>query len=443
MSYAERMARELRHYEETTEVHDLPPAFHYWSNRYVRPQLESLGFASPDDFLLRSAAKALERGGELLSIGSGNADLELRLARQLAQKGQRDFRIHCLEINPAMSERGRAAAQAEGLAEHLLFHAEDFNHWRAQRIAALPSSNWTGFDAVWANQSLHHVVELEHLLDEAAASLRPTGVFLVSDMIGRNGHQRWPTALKMVQEFWRELPPSYRWNRAFGVNEEWFQDRDCASHSFEGIRAQDILPLLSERFGFELFFAFGNVMDIFVDRTFGGHFQVEREWDRDFLDRVARRDQEAIEGGILPPTHLLARLRLDKAQYPLPTHVAGPSPAQCLAAMEREQQLPAATTTKDPYLWDAWPHDPRVELQQAAKGLARLARDRETFQLQAAHLATELQARTEWAQDMEQQRDTAMAYVQSLERDVAERTAWAQGLDRENLQLSAHIQRLE
>ena len=53
--------------------------------------------------------------------------------------------------------------------------------------------------------------------------------------------------------------------------------------SFEGIRAQDILPLLVERFTFDEFIGFGNVIDPFVDRSFGPNFdiaspKISRSW---------------------------------------------------------------------------------------------------------------------------------------------------------------------
>jgi hypothetical protein len=57
---------------------------------------------------------------------------------------------------------------------------------------------------------------------------------------------------------------------------------------FEGIRSQDILPLLLEYFHFEVFIPYGNVIDPFIDRTFGPNFDSSREWDRDFHRRGSR-----------------------------------------------------------------------------------------------------------------------------------------------------------
>ena len=68
-----------------------------------------------------------------------------------------------------------------------------------------------------------------------------------------------------MHEFWRKLPPSYRFNRKLERYEEMFLNYDCSADGFEGIRSQDILPLLLENFHFHVFIALAN-----VDRTFCG-----------------------------------------------------------------------------------------------------------------------------------------------------------------------------
>src|SRR6266849_2532766 len=44
-TYGTRIAAEKDIYRDCLEVHSLPEIFHYWSNRYVRPKLEALGFS--------------------------------------------------------------------------------------------------------------------------------------------------------------------------------------------------------------------------------------------------------------------------------------------------------------------------------------------------------------------------------------------------------------
>jgi hypothetical protein len=135
-------------------------------------------------------------------------------------------------------------------------------------------------------------------------------------MIGRNGHQRWPEALTFVNRFWRELPRQYTYNHALKRFEKEYANFDCSVDSFEGIRAQDILPLLVQRFHFDLFIGFGNVVDVFVDRAFGPNFDPERQWDRDFIDRVHAVDVEQMEQGTLKPTHMYAALTKRAPEHP-------------------------------------------------------------------------------------------------------------------------------
>lgn len=174
------------------------------------------------------------RTSRFLSLGSGNCDLEIQIVSELVSRGKSDFTIECLDINEAMLERGREAAERAGIERHLTFTCGDFNSWKP----------CTHYESVVAIQVLHHVVELEQLFAAIKSALRETGSFVVSDMIGRNGHLRWPEALELVQEFWRSLPPSYRYNQQLRRYEEEFEDWDCSQEGFEGIRSQDILPLL-------------------------------------------------------------------------------------------------------------------------------------------------------------------------------------------------------
>ena len=82
----------------------------------------------------------------------------------------------------------------------------DLNNWKATGDA----------DIYLAIHSLHHVVELEHLYEQAARSLDPDGVMLVNDMVGRNGHVRWPEAGAILNRIWSDLPDRYRLNQLFG-----------------------------------------------------------------------------------------------------------------------------------------------------------------------------------------------------------------------------------
>lgn len=303
--YARRVDAERKAYENNTEVHDLPPICFYWLKRYILPQLASLGCTSADEFFLNNVERAYQRANagtrRFLSIGAGNCDTEIRMAAALRERGAEDFVIDCLDLNEAMLGRGKAAAADSGLGRHIEPVSGDLNSWQPAR----------GYDAVLANQVLHHVVGLESLFDGIRDSLRPGGSIIVSDMIGRNGHRRWPEALGPVDQFWNELPERYRYNRQLRRQETTYPDWDCAVDGFEGIRSQDVLPQLLGRFRFEWFYAFSNVADPFIDRGYGPNFDAEAEWDRAFIDRVHAFDENEIVAGRIKPTHMLAVLGKD------------------------------------------------------------------------------------------------------------------------------------
>jgi SAM-dependent methyltransferase len=304
--YRFRTLTERLRFGKCASVHELPAIFHYWSNRYLRPKLEMFGVSHPEAFFRKymDLCRSANPGGphRFVSIGAGDCEIEIGLAVALAKAEGPHFVIECLDVNKGVLERGKAKASAAGVAQHIAITPTDLNRWRPT----------TRYDAVIANQSLHHIVELEALFDTVATGLAPHGLFIVSDMIGRNGHMRWPEALSIVEEFWEELPDAYRFDRQTNHQERQFPNRDYASRGFEGIRAQDILPLLVERFAFDVFIGFANVIDPFIDRSFGPNFSVDLDRDRDFIDRVHARDATAIASGAITPTHMMAAMCVGK-----------------------------------------------------------------------------------------------------------------------------------
>lgn len=306
-----KLREEVGIFRDKDEVHDLPPIFHYWSNKYLRPVLEEQGFSNPHQFLAKFLHESAARTGVdhpiFLSVGAGNCDTEVRVAKLLRERGMHDFTIHCLDLNASMLRRGIEMAQREGVAAHIEVIECDFNSWKAG----------VSYQGIMACQSLHHVVNLEGLFGQIARGLSPGAYFIVDDMIGRNGHKRWPEALIEVRRFWRELPRSYRYNHQLGRHERTYINWDCSTAGFEGIRAQDVLPLLTESFHFHLFVGFANVIDVFIDRAFGRNYNADVEWDRAFIDRVHAFDEAALVRGALTPTHMMAVLAAEPSPSPV------------------------------------------------------------------------------------------------------------------------------
>ena len=112
--------------------------------------------------------------------------------------------------------------------------------------------------AFMAHHSLHHLIELEASFDQVVGWLHPEGAFVTMDLIGRNGHMRWPETLTVIRQIWQLLPDRLKWDHMFGRLDRWYENWDCSIEGFEGIRARDILSaLIGGQFKFERFFATG------------------------------------------------------------------------------------------------------------------------------------------------------------------------------------------
>lgn len=302
-SYQARLAKELDVFNQVENVHALPEIFHYWSHRYLRPKFEAVGVRGIYEFFADAmgACCAKDSGTcKFISIGAGSGEIEIEIVALLMASGHKNFTLECLDINEKMLARGKEMAEARGFGSHMAFIKADASGWRPSRGE---------YTLVMAHQSLHHIVELETLFDKISKALVEGGLFLTSDVIGRNGHMRWPEAMEEIDCIWREMPDRFKYNHALKRFEERYENWDCSSAGFEGIRAQDILSLLIERFSFEMFLGYGNLIDIFVDRAFGHNFSPENAEDRAWIDRIAQRDDLLIESGTLKPTHIIAVMR--------------------------------------------------------------------------------------------------------------------------------------
>lgn len=315
--YQQRKLREMEFFRKIENVNALPDIFHYWSHHYLKPIFDEVGITGVTDFFIAPmldhcrtvAAEQPERRCRFVSLGAGHCEFEIEIAAKLKSLGFQNFVLECLDITRPMLDIGKKSAGKTGVGDLMDFIELDLNTWDIAE---------GDYDVVMANQSLHHFVELELLFEKIAKAIGHTGVFITSDIIGRNGHMRWPEALAIIQKLWAELPDRCKYNRLLGRFEASYENWDCSVSGFEGIRCQDILPLLIEHFHFDLFIAFGNLIDIFVDRAFGHNFDPKNKDDLAFIDRVATLDQQMIEARTLSPTHMFAIMR-HKEDVPAPT----------------------------------------------------------------------------------------------------------------------------
>jgi SAM-dependent methyltransferase len=318
----DRREAELRIYRAVEHVHDLPKISDYWFGKHIVPMLEPLGFRNSIElfrvYIARVCRADTAQTCRILSIAAGDCASEIGVAEWLRRNSIHNFRFECLDINPAVLERARSAAASKGVAAEFEFRIADMDTWLPER----------SYQVILAIQCLHHFPRLEMAFGKISDALDPAGYFVADDMIGRNGHQRWPEAKVHVEAFWGELPARYKYNHAFKTQDKDPCDYDFSRDSYEGVRSQDILRLLVERFHFEVFAGFANVIDVFVERTYGPNFDPGNAWDRDFIDRVHALDVREMDAGRIKPTHMYAAM-MKTAGHPMRFH-AHWSPQYCI-----------------------------------------------------------------------------------------------------------------
>jgi len=215
----------------------------------------------------------------------------------MLERGINRFRFVCYELSDVLLSRFRAAIPGE-LTGHFELRHGDLN---ARETFGMR------FDAIMANHSLHHMVDLEGIFRATYESLADGGIFVTADMIGRNGHMRWPEARLFVDFFWPFMSQRQRNNNLLGRSEPQFIDHDCSSEGFEGVRSQDVLPvILAQGFTAWKFLGFGGMIDVFVDRCFGPNFDIDNTDDAFLARRIAFLNEFLLDAGLVKPTMMFA-----------------------------------------------------------------------------------------------------------------------------------------
>ena len=301
MDHASKVEQEINFFKDM-DINALPEIFSYWANKHL---VEFLKQAFDEPYVINifanELAASVQASGNptIVSLGAGYAEIEEMVAERMLSMGVTNFRFECLELSHFLIERANERLTGKPAAPHIAFIEVDLTTWKPDRP----------FGAVFAHQSLHHIEGLEHVFDQIRDHLAPGGSFVTSDMIGRNGHMRWPETLSIINALWSLAPDLWKNNRPLARFEQEFINHDCSNHGFEGVRAQDILPLLVERFHFHKFSAWGGIIDPFTDRAFGHNLLSANEFDRQFIDTVWETNRTLVQLGAIKPTQLVAVMK--------------------------------------------------------------------------------------------------------------------------------------
>ena len=207
----------------------------------------ALSAATGGDLLARVERLALARGRRILELACGGGGLSMRLARQGCV-------CDGVDIAPGLVELGTRVAAGLREQEHwpgsVALHVGDLN-----RMTFAPES----YDVVLACAALHHIQDLEHLLDAVHAALRPGGTLICLDHMepSRAGLLlRYALLLLLPTEVPYRRKPAHLYNRAMARLYGRFRPGTPAPAAFtlppaapfEDVSGSEVLPLIRRRF---------------------------------------------------------------------------------------------------------------------------------------------------------------------------------------------------
>lgn len=188
----------------------------------------------PPDFAGRLQAKS-ETGGviRVLSLCSGAARIEAGYAAQVGNNVEWSL----LDINVDLL--GLASKQFAPSVKLDLIEAN-------VNELSYSGEKW---DIILCVSALHHIVELETLVKFCHDSLNENGEFWsLGEYVGKNGNRLWPDAKVEANKYLLQLPEQYRINRHSNQVDVEIPDNDYSVGCFEGIRSEDIEPVLDRWF---------------------------------------------------------------------------------------------------------------------------------------------------------------------------------------------------
>ena len=167
--YEARIRAQIAQYANPEGLLKLGPIYHYWIAKHIHPRMCTV-LGAPDVllFFARSAAEAFRQPGPAAeSEPPGECEYQIALIKKLLEMGETDFVLEALELSPVRSERARERARKEGVERYLTISEADLNSWVPERK----------YSIVIAKDTLHHVLELEHLFDSVHEALEMKVLF--------------------------------------------------------------------------------------------------------------------------------------------------------------------------------------------------------------------------------------------------------------------------
>jgi SAM-dependent methyltransferase len=228
--------------------------------------------------------------GQGLSLGCGDGWVE----REAIRLGVcRSF--DAFDISEEALEVARRNAKDEGLQGLIRYRQADLNTVKLEPDV---------YDLVIAVQVLHHVEQLEHLLDEVAASLAPDGLLVVNEYVGPSRFQWLEKTQDLMNRMLACLPLDLKVNPVDGRVKERFARTDpeevARVDPSESIRSDEIVELLISRFDVVFRADFGGTLLQFLLADIAANFREDDPKDVALVDLMALFEETLVAERVIP-----------------------------------------------------------------------------------------------------------------------------------------------
>ena len=117
------------------------------------------------------------------------------------------------------------------------------------------------FDAIFANDVLHHITDLEGVYGRIHEALAPKGKLLFNEYVGPNRFQYSDGRMDLINRYFRLIPDHLRfnpyWGGLFWSRFRTDPDKLIADDPTEAVRSEDVLPLARKIFQVEAEYSYG------------------------------------------------------------------------------------------------------------------------------------------------------------------------------------------
>jgi hypothetical protein len=183
---------------------------------------------------------------------------------------------------------------------------------------------------------LHHVFQLEQLLDQVRQTLKPGGLFIVYEYIGPSQMQFPRRDLELADVFLKVIPERYRRTvNPKGIKKEALRlslDAMNTSDPSESIRASEIVPLIASRFELRHFRYVGGTLLLLIFSLIAHNFREDDAEIMPLVKALITLDNFLIDNAILPSYHVYMVCEKTHNAMPMQTRNLLPSAASVFPA---------------------------------------------------------------------------------------------------------------